>query len=178
MMLVMWLVSPVMLKAQDTTLTGILPVDSSSGKITYQQVIQVNDLNKDKLYVKAIAWINERFPNPSSVTTTRDPESGVIEGSYSIRLTDDYEGGKVPSKTIMYKFKLEFKEGRFRYTFTDFSLKTNSHFPLERWLDRNGPYYDLKNRAYLLQVRGHMDAMLKSLTDFMTKPEKPAEEEW
>ncbi len=162
---------------QDTTLEGIVPLDAD-GMITWQGVVEVKNAGKDSLYVKAIAWINKRFPNPASVTTTRSPESGLLEGSYSIRLTDDHKGAKVPSKTITYKIKLEFKDGRFRYTFTEFNLKTTSRFPLERWLDKNGPYYDLNNRDYLLQVKIHMDEMVLSLSDFMTKPGKAAEEEW
>lgn len=162
---------------QDTTLAGIVPLDSE-GKIVWQGVTEVKNAGKDSLYVKAIAWINKQFPNPSSVTTTRSPESGLIEGSYSIRLTDDFKGTRVPSKVVTYKFKLEFKDGRFRYTFLDFNLKTTSRYPLERWLEPSGPYYDPKNRDYLLQIKTHMDELIKSLTEFMTKPGKPAEEDW
>jgi hypothetical protein len=162
---------------QDTTLDGIVPLDAE-GKITWQGVTEVKNAGKDSLYVKAIAWINKQFPNPSSVTTTRSPETGMLEGSYSIRLTDDHKGTRVPSQTVTYKFKLEFREGRFRYTFTEFNLKATSRFPLERWLDKNGPYYDPKNRDYLLQIKAHMEELIKSLTDFMTKPTPSSNDEW
>jgi hypothetical protein len=163
--------------AQDTTLTGIVPVDAA-GKITWQAVIQVKDVDKDKLYNKGIEWINSYFPNPAGVTKRRSPESGIIEGAHSIRLTNEVNGKQVPAQTITYTFKLEFRDGRFRYTITDFQLKAASKFPLERWLDRNGPYYDLNNRKYLIQIRDVMEDMISKMTNSITKPEPPAEEEW
>jgi len=163
--------------AQDTTLTGIVPLDDA-GKITWQGVIPVKDVDKDKLYNKGIEWINSYFPNAAGVTKRRSPESGIIEGAHSIRLTNEVNGKKVPAQTITYTFKLEFRDGRFRYTITDFQLKAASKFPLERWLDRNGPYYDLNNRKYLEQIRDVMEDMVAKMTTHITKPEPPAEEEW
>lgn len=165
------------LNAQDTTLTGIVPVDES-GKITWQGVIQVKDVDRAKLYNKGIEWINSYFPNPANATKRRSPESGIIDIAYSIRLIDDHNGTTVPSHTINYKFKLEFRDGRFRYTITDFNLKAASRFPLERWLDNSGPFYDLNNRKYLEQVRDVIEDMIEKMTTQMTKPDPPAEEEW
>jgi hypothetical protein len=165
------------LYAQDTTLTGIVPVDEE-GMITWQGVVQVPGKSKDELYNKGIEWVNSYFPNPSSVTKKRSPESGIIEGDYSIRLTDDVNGTRVPSKVINYKFKLEFRDGRFRYSITDFTLKAASRFPLERWLDKKGPYYDIKNKPYLEQVRDTINEMIEKMTTFITRPDKPDEEEW
>jgi len=165
------------LQAQDTTLAGIVPVDES-GLITWQGVIQVSGKTKDDLYKKGIEWVNSYFPNPSSVTKKRSPEDGVIEGTYSIRLTDSVNGRKVPSKTVNYKFRLEFRDGRFRYTINEFTLKADSRFPLERWLDKKGPFYDIKNKPYLEQVRDTVNDMVDKMTAFITKPDKPEEEEW
>ncbi len=163
--------------AQDTTLAGIVPVDES-GKILWQQVVQVPGKNKEQLYNQGIEWINTYFPNPAGVTHKRSAESGVVEGRYSIRLTDDHDGTKVPSKTVSYTFKLEFREGRFRYTFTDFTLQASSRFPLERWLDKEGPWYDIQNKPYLEQIRDTMEDMIGKMTAYITKPDKPAEEDW
>jgi hypothetical protein len=163
--------------AQDTTLAGIVPVDES-GMITWQGVVQVPGKSKDDLYKKGIEWVNSYFPNASSVTKKRSPEDGLIEGAYSIRLTDEVNGQKVPSKTINYRFKLEFRDGRFRYTINEFTLKADSRFPLERWLDKKGPYYDIKNKPYLEQIRDTINEMIGKMTSFITKPDKPEEEEW
>lgn len=173
----LWMIFMGGISAQDTTLTGIVPQDEA-GKIAWQGVVQVKDVSKDKLYNKGIEWINSYFPNPAGVTKKRSPESGIIEGAHSIRLTDEVNGKKVPSHTITYTFKMEFRDGRFRYTITDFQLKAASRFPLERWLDRNGPYYDLNNRKYLIQIRDVMEDMIAKMTASITKPDPPAEEEW
>lgn len=165
------------IQAQDTTLTGIVPV-GSSGMITWQEVVKVEDADKGKLYNKGIEWINVYFPNSASVTRKRSPESGIIEGYYSIRLTDEVNDKKVPSKTITFTFSLEFKDGRFRYTFTNFNLKTSSKYPLERWLDKDGSFYSLDNKPYLIQIKDYMDTMIASMIGYISKPDAPKEEEW
>lgn len=162
---------------QDTTLDGIVPVDES-GKIAWQGVTQVPGQTKGKLYNKGIEWVNSYFPNPSSVTKVRSPEDGLIEGTHSIRLTDDHNGKKVPSKVVNYSFKLEFREGRFRYTITDFNLRAASKFPLERWLEKDGPFYDLNNKPYLEQIRSTVDDMVDKMNAYITKPDKPEEDDW
>jgi len=165
------------LQAQDTTLAGIVPVDAT-GMITWQDVIPVPDTDRGALYNKGIEWINSYFPNAARVTKRRSPESGIIDGAHSIRLYDLHDDVKVPSKTITYTFKLEFREGRFRYTITGFQLRTASPFPLERWLDKDGPFYSPENRFYLEQVRDEMEKMIESMVSFITKPDAPPEEEW
>ncbi len=176
-LIIMLMVFMCRINAQDTTLAGIVPVDES-GRIIWQGVVQVKDIEKEKLYNKGIEWINTYFPNPAGVTKRRSPESGIIEIAYSIRLTDDHKGTRVPSHAVTYTFKLEFRDGRFRYTITDFNLKTASRFPLERWLDAAGPFYSLNNRQYLEQIRDVIEDMIEKMTTQITKPEPPDEEEW
>jgi hypothetical protein len=165
------------LRAQDTTLAGIVPVDAS-GMITWQDVIPVPDVDRGAMYNKGIEWINSYFPNAARVTKRRSPESGIIDGAHSIRLYDVHDGVKVPSHTITYTFKLEFRDGRFRYTISEFQLRAASRFPLERWLDKDGPFYSPANRQYLEQVRDEIEKMINSMVSFITKPEAPPEEEW
>jgi hypothetical protein len=165
------------LRAQDTTLAGIVPVDAS-GKITWQDVIPVPDVDAASMYNKGIEWINSYFPNAARVTKRRSPESGVIEGAHSIRLYDIHDGVKVPGQVINYNFTMEFRDGRFRYTITEFNLRAASRFPLERWLDRGGPFYNLANKKYLEQVRDEIEMMIDSMVASITKPEAPPEEEW
>jgi len=164
-------------QAQDTTLAGIVPVDLA-GKIIWQDVVPVPGVDAAAMYNKGIEWINSWFPNAARVTKRRSPESGIIEGAHSIRLYDVHDGVKVPGQVINYNFTLEFREGRFRYTITEFNLRAASHFPLERWLQRGGPFYSLSNKKYLEQVRDEIEKMIESMVTFITAPPAPPEEEW
>lgn len=163
---------------EDTTaLADILPVDES-GKIIYRDVVYVEGQTPLQLYYKGIEWVNSYFPNPRAATSRRSPENGIIEGAHGIRLTDEHNGKRVPSKVINYKYKIEFREGRFRYTITDFTLRAPSRFPLERWLDKDGPYYSEENRDYLVQINETITDMIEKMVDYISKPEEPDDDDW
>ncbi len=164
--------------SQDTITTdNIVPLDAE-GNITWQDVVRVPDQEQLDLYYKGIEWLNTYFPNAARVTRRRSPESGIIEGAHSIRLFDVHDEVRVPSGAVNYTFKLEFREGRFRYTITDFNVRAASRFPMERWLDDTGPFYNPANKAYLEQVRYEIEKMIESMTQYITRPPAPEEEDW
>lgn len=155
-----------------------IPIDENTELITWQDVIQIEG-DKDKLYKLAIAWINSFFPNPQGATRVRDIENGRIVIHNSIRLYDNLtEGEKVPSSTVVnYVLRLEFRENRYRYTFTDFTMRAASRFPLERWLDTTHQSYQPAWANYLVQVQETVEAIIESMIEGIK--EKPIiEDEW
>lgn len=152
-----------MLKAQ-------VPIDPETKLITYQEVV-TEEGNKDTLYNRAIEWINSYFKNPNDVTRIRDKENGKIMGVYRIRMMDiDAEGLPVNSNVIVeYTFRIELKEGRYRYTVTEFTMKAASKYPLERWLDKTDPTYLPVYEGYLSQVDQNIKEMIVSMKKGMIK---------
>ncbi len=155
-----------------------VPVDPESKLIVYQEVV-TQDGSKDTLYIRAIEWINSFFNNPQGVTSVRDRETGVIQGHHRVAMKDTDEEGNVTVTTIVveFDFKIEAKEGRYRYTFNDFSMKATSKYPLERWLDKTDPTYLPKYDGYLGQVDTHIKSVIASLKKGM-EPKKVKTDEW
>jgi len=155
-----------------------LPVDSITKKITYKEVVQVEG-NKDSLYNRAIAWINFYFKNPQGVTQVRDPQNGLIIGQHRIRMVDTQkDGSKINANTVVeYTFKIEVKDGKYRYTFTDFEMKATSKFPLERWLNKADPAYTPQWETYIPQVDTHIKEVIASLKKGML-PKKKVQDNW
>lgn len=156
----------------------VIPVDKTTGKITYQEVV-MEDGTQNDFFNRAVGWVNQTYKNPTSVTTVRDPETGVIEGNYRFKLYKlTEEQVNMEWGTILYSFKLEFKEGRYRYTFHDFLLKADSRFPIERWLDPTSVDYSEENNQKLKQVDDHMKSLIHSLTLAMQPKPVKQEEPW
>jgi hypothetical protein len=155
-----------------------VPVNEDTGLITWQAVVEQNG-EPITLYNRCIEWINSQYKNSQEVTKVRKPEEGLIVINHGIRLYDTLDDGNiVASNTVVnYVLRLEFKENRYRYTFTDFTMKAMSRYPLERWLDEKDATYSLKWNGYLVQVDAEVSRLIKSLKEGMIeKVVKP--DEW
>jgi len=155
-----------------------ISVDPDTKKIVYQEVVTMDGI-KDTLYIRAIAWINSYFKNPMNVTTLRDREGGVITGAHRVAMKETDEDGNVliSNLVVEFKFKIEAKEGRYRYTIDEFRKKDVSMFPLERWLNKADPQYTPKCDEYLSQVDVHIREMIASLKKGM-EPKIVKEDAW
>lgn len=157
--------------------TTIVPVDEDTKLITYKDVVtQEGDV--PKLYNTAIAWVNANYENPTEATRVRDVEDGKLEIRHRFKIFNtDKKGVKTDAYIINYTLKLEFKPGRYRYTFSDFTVAAVSKYPLERWLDKNDPQYSPFCEDYLTQVNTTVNDIIKSLKKGMV-PKVIKADEW
>ena len=156
-----------------------IPVDENTGLITYKEVVEVEG-DRNELFNRSIYWLNDFYNNPVAVTKVRDQASGIVRGQHQFRIhyTDD-EGYKKDAGMVMYDFLLEFKEGRYRYTVSEFLLRKASRYPVEQWLNKSDPLYSERWEEYLRQIDSYMrDQWIPSLKDHMLPPEIIEEEEW
>jgi hypothetical protein len=99
------------------------PIDIETQLITYQEVVQ-EEGTKNELFNRCINWLNNFYNNPVSVTKVRDNKTGKIRGNHRFRLNYfDKDGNKLDGAMVLYSFVIELKDGRYRYTITDFVLK-------------------------------------------------------
>ncbi len=156
----------------------VVPVDPTTGLITYQEVVN-EEGTKNDFFNRAVAWVNQTFKNPTSVTTVRDPQTGKIEGNYRFKIYQTTEEQvNMEWATILYSFRLEFKDGRYRYTFYDLLLKTESRYPIEHWLDQSRPDYSPDCSLKLKRVDEYMQQLVGSLKTSMKPKATKQEVEW
>ena len=81
-----------------------------------QQVIEIDDQTTDKLFDKAMEWIALNYKSAQDVIQYSDKESGKIicKGNFSTNLF-------MKSGWIRHTLTIEFKEGRYRQTYSNFS---------------------------------------------------------
>ncbi|MCD4745439.1 MAG: DUF4468 domain-containing protein [Bacteroidales bacterium] len=166
------------ISGQEQASTTSLPIDEDTKLITYQEVVQETG-TKDELFNRAVMWINFFYKNPVDVTKVRDPESGIIKGLHRFKIyKTDKKGNKTDAGVIMYSINLQFKEGRYRYTITDFILKQSSRFPIERWLNKDHRAYNSNWDDYLNQVNIFTNSLIKSLKKGMKPENKKTDDDW
>jgi hypothetical protein len=151
-----------------------IPVDDETGLITYQGVVEEKG-DRESFFNSAVGWINKYYANPVDVTKTRDPESGVIKGLHRMRLKNTLDDGtQVDAGTVQYRFILEFKEGRYRYTLTEFELRQASKVPCETWLNSSDPL----SKSYLKQLDDFAQSWIASLKEGMMPEVEKKADEW
>ena len=123
-------------KAQEV----VLPIDSTTNKICYTDVVNVEGKTQDELYISAKSWFVTTFNSSQNVIDLDDKESGIIIGKGQIPV---YTTSMVtaPMGYISFLVKIEIKDGRYRYTFTDLwhsNPGSEGYTPGDLTLDRPG----------------------------------------
>jgi hypothetical protein len=164
-----------------------IPKDSATGKYSYQGIIKVDSANKQELYSKAKTWVLRTLKSSDNMIELDDKDYSTIIGSgtiimnnagYSGMLSYSFENGKLNFKVIF-----QFKDGKVKYTFDNFSYSANKVFnvsykegeilsPLEN-LDLNK-----KAKEQVLQdASTKMNTIVSSFTsEILTTKNKPKDD--
>lgn len=154
-----------------------LPIDPDTKLIQYRDVIS-QEGTKDILYDRGAEWIRSYYVNPGSVTKVQDKVNGKIEGTGRLRLYFfNSDNTRTDAGMVFYDFRLEFKDNKYRYTLTNFSLKGISRIPLEKWMNKNDPSYNPQMENYLYQVDTTSQNLIIKLKEGM-KPKVIKKDEW
>lgn len=165
------------LKSNAQTTASPIPMDPDSKLITYKEVVQVEG-TRSELFNRAIEWVNKQYKNPTAATTVRDPQTGLIDILHRIELTFDEKGVTRLAGIVEYSIKLELKEGRYRYTITNFTFKQVSRTPVEKWLDKSDKAYNPEWDNYLLQINQFTLKLIDSLKQGMLPLAPKKVDEW
>ena len=163
--------------AQDSVYN--IPMDPVTGLITYQEVVEEKG-TKDELFNRGSTWLRIFYANPMAVSQVRDHSTGLIRGDHNIKVYfTDEAGVKQEGGIILYTFKIEFKEGKYRYTLDNFLVKKVSKYPLEKWMNPMDPEYTPLWNSYLEQVDKFVrEEWIPSLKANMVPEVKKEEAEW
>jgi hypothetical protein len=154
-----------------------LPVDEETKLFTYKEVVQVEG-TKTELFNRAIEWINKDYKNPAQVTKVRSPESGLIELLHHFEVFYNEKGLSRSGGIVDYLLRIELKDGRYRYTISNFNLKQASRMPVEKWMDKSDKAYTPLWDSYLLQLDKSTNEIIESLKKGMLPPVKKKVDEW
>lgn len=162
-------------KAQEPTTK--IPVDPQTKLITYKEVVTVAG-TPGELFNRAIEWVNKQYKNPVDATKVRDQASGVIEIIHRIEISRIEQGATLVAGRVDYSMKLEMKDGRFRYTITNFNMKAVSRQPLEHYMNKQDKSYIPAWDDYLMQVDDYTRKLIESLKLGMQAPAVTKPDTW
>lgn len=117
-----------MIFAFATNAMAQLPVDEKTGKVTYTDVIQLEDMTKDEIYKKAKMWVVSTLKSGDNMVELDGSNSDQIVATGNIQLVLDSEKDKTKYILILnegflnFKFMIFCKDGRMKYEITNFDL--------------------------------------------------------
>jgi hypothetical protein len=156
----------------------IIPIDSETNKIKFQDVIDEPG-TKTELFNRSIYWLNDYYKDPVRITSIRDIETGKIEGKHRFRIYYwDDDSIKHIGGMINYTFILQFKEDKYRYTIEDLILKSQTNLPVEKWLDKSDPAYNKQWDSYLDQIATFVKNWSDTLKEKMLPEPEKTKDEW
>lgn len=154
-----------------------LPIDERTHLVTYQDVVK-QEGTPQVLYSRAKAWVKKYYKNTAEVIKKDDAEKCVLHLRSSVRIFSKQKDGTMMQKNIVYyNFRLECREGRYRYTITDFNERATAAAPIENWFKTDTPYWSPSQYEWLIQIDGQIKELINSLEEGM-RPEEVFEDEW
>lgn len=95
------------------------PIDDKTGQITYSEVVPIEGKSKEDLNISAKKWFVNTFKSAQEVIQLEDRDQGVIVGKGNLGVTLSMLSSQNVGY-VRFTVKIEVKEGRYRYSFTDF----------------------------------------------------------
>lgn len=176
-----FLAAGIISKAQNTSVAPKMPLDEKTKLITYTKVKEITGVSKEDLYKRALSWANTYFKNPADVIREQDIEQGkiVCKARFKVMNLPDKKGFSTEGGVVQYTLNLQFKDGRYKYDFTEFNWKQPSYYPAEKWLDTTNAYYKPEFDFYLKQVDDTAKEIIKDLDKGMrANPVTDKKDDW
>ena len=157
-----------------------LPMDEETGLISYSEVVTVDGASAPDLYDRAFDWGKNYYKNFGEKLRKEDKEGGRLEifGRFTIYAHDN-KGNVTTSKIglIQYTLGIDLKDGRYRYTISEFNQKSGSYLACETWLDPED--VNMSNNAYkLMDIDSEMQSLLKDFKQAMSTAPAAKKDDW
>jgi len=164
-------------KNNPTLVAPDMPIDDNTKLITYKEVIPEKGTAKE-LYDRAMKWAKKYYKNTAEVIKNANETEKVIDFRSSVRIyTHLKDGTKQTKNVVYYDFKLECREGRYRYIITNFNERATAAAPIERWMNPEDKKWNADCFLNLKEVDDQIQELLGSLFEGM-QPEVVKEDEW
>lgn len=152
-----------------------LPIDPQTERICFRKVIPTEGTQEEVFNRIYSGFMNSYYKSPSTIIQQNDGRT--LKGKHQFQLDN---GDPVKSKWpwVTYYFTIEVREGRVRYTLTDFMQKTQSVHPCEEWMNKEDPMYQPIWDSYLNQIAAFAEDWGQKFEEKLVPERVIVEEEW
>lgn len=152
-----------------------VPVDQTTGKARYEEVVTVSGANQAELFKRLDHWFNTFYKNPASVIESKDEAGGKIKGKARIDLFTTVPNQPKAKKGLeYYSIEVAVKEGRYKYTVNDIFFYNTPKIYIETWMTDKAT---ANEKDWVNQTHTAITEVLNNLKKTMSEPLGTTEEE-
>lgn len=146
---------------------------NSEGNYEYSEVVSVDSTSAQKLYSNAKIFVVTAFKSGKAVTQMNDDASKTVAGNGTDQIVTKGLVGSAVDKFILFRILIQCKDGRYRYTITNFKINfTNGvesvTYPLEREKAYNRKILTKKQTAEVYsKLNSDMQLLIEKLKNTM-----------
>ncbi|WMJ73812.1 DUF4468 domain-containing protein [Cytophagaceae bacterium ABcell3] len=154
------------------------PTDPDNQKITYQETVEIEGQDQNEIFEKTRKWLEVYFSNKEKVKEDKEKSEVSRKGSFEVIITYDYRYKH--KHTVLFNMSIAQKDGKYRYTLTDFSIYDNkndekSAVPLETFYQKQR--HQNKTELYK-NFNKEMTSLLEALQQAVESGEIKDEDDW
>lgn len=95
--------------------------ENNNNPVEYTEVVTVNNTDANSLYSKAKLWLAQNYNDATKITKLDDTANHTLLAKPLIRFTSKiFMGGAGRAGWISYDLEIACKDGRYKYTFSNF----------------------------------------------------------
>lgn len=148
-----------------------LKVDTATGLVTYTGIVEVDSVSSSQLYTRAKYWIASAFNSAPDVIKLDDKESGkfIVKGLIEVPVKF-YGASNI--MTTRFTLKLDVKDGKYRYHFTDFMVEgAGFKTPVEQYTQK---VYS----SFKVNLNSSVLSLITSIEKELRSSEKKTQSDW
>ena len=149
-----------------------LPADSLTHRIKFTGVVAVPGVSAAELQARAREWVALTFQDAHQVTQLDDAARGVLIGrGFTVMWTDLtlIETGGTP-RPLAFTFRLDFREGRYRYEVYDLGYAFVPGFTLYSTVENSAPETSQQTNAIAYWQSGGLATVAASNRQNLLQP--------
>ena len=149
------------------TFSQEITISPETQKCFVEQVIEVPDATADVLFTKAVEWISLNYNSAQDVIQYADNNKIILKGSFGTNLF-------MKKGWLKHTLVIEFKDGRFKYNYTDFVYYT---------IEGNHDYaYESKQLGFKKKIYAETEqnilACISSMTEYFNSEQVAKNDDW
>jgi hypothetical protein len=142
-----------------------IDMDHTTGKYATRGVVGIDSVNKDILLEGAYNWlVNIKYSESLASKGINMDESAlhkIIVNQYLITSKN------TASTKIRFILTLEFRDGRFKYTCTDFAFYNGYKYSMEELLTTNNEEQRKLRQPFLYEIAAYLDNFMVDLRSYL-----------
>ena len=101
-----------------------MPLDAETKKFTYQEVVEVSEVDKSELYTRARSFYVKEYNNADAVIQMDDKDAGRIMGKGYFEVI----WWMNQPRKIYHTLTIDVKDGKYRFVITDFRMDFSENY--------------------------------------------------